>query len=484
MKIRLIILPFIVLITTGCIKQKDLYQGEDDKKEYEEDNKPGYLYPFNLERQNATAEITIKTNEDMGIERIHANIPSLKYNKNWLLMFTQDDSKHSAFCRTWAAINGRPISSSEIYDSHDLYYDIAHLRRNDLPPTIISAQKTLGCTDGTGNEVRFAITTTLCPEKEWMNSRTDVKPGFTKNYYRFYMKSGLIWNNVIEMLNFDTGIAFHDVEAPNVYNSSQIVEHYKIAQDSILKRLSGRGCKMLAEPNGNKTYVTAALQYPTIQTMTAQAGTVKLFPFKVEDDLQNILIHREFNDATAVFREKITNELRLSKTERAAVYIGAHNTDNPWIDLLTWVNDTYGKDGDDSVWFPSQEEYYEYNYYRVHGTTSVEQIDDRTLKLTVTLPSGEYFYYPSITVNVKGISKEQIASISSNDQVTSLSYGNYEDGVMFNIDCRRFLVEHATHYVEEYEKDKTCNYAKADALYFVNKLKDSAKKKELLSRIE
>lgn len=168
---------------------------------------------------------------------------------------------------------------------------------------------------------------------------------------------------------------------------------------------------------------------------------------------------------------------------REAVHIGVHNTDNGWTDFLLWLNDTYGKDGEDCVWMPGQEEYYEYNYYRTHGKIG-KSVDGQTLKLTVNLPSQEYFYYPSVTINLKGLKKEDIQSIKSNSVVTGLSYGNYHDGVMVNIDCRKFLVEHATHFVEQYEKDKTNQSNKADALYFVNMLKESSKKAELLNRIK
>ena len=126
---------------------------------------------------------------------------------------------------------------------------------------------------------------------------------------------------------------------------------------------------------------------------------------------------------------------------------------------------------------PSQEEYYEYNYYRMHGKIE-KSADGSTLKLIINLPSQEYFYYPSVTINLKGLKKEDIKSIESNSAVTGLSYGNYQDGVMLNIDCRRFLV------VEQYEKDKTNQSNKADALYFVNMLKESSKKAELLNRIK
>lgn len=485
-KIVLYLLPLFLM--TSCVKVKDLYEEKGNDEEKEKPAVPAYIYPFKDEVQNAIAEITIKVDEQVSIDNIKAEIPYLKYNKSWLCLLTQDDCKQAAFCRTWAAINGQPVSSSTHYpttpSSHDLYYDIAHLQKGDLPPTIIPSGKSLGCTDGAGNEVRFAITTTLAPEAEWMNAKSNVDKGFTGNYYRFYMKSGLIWDNVIEMLNYGTGIAIHDVNAPDVSNPADILKHFSIAQDSILKRLSGRGAKFMAEPNGNKTYVTAAQQYPDIQTMTAQAGAMLLRPFQVKDDLQKQLLNRTFNDSPDYFKKMIKQQLTLPKEQRETVYIGVHGTDNAWADFLTWINDTYGKDGDNSVWFPSQEEYYEYNYYRIHGTTHIEKVDNNTWKLTVTLPSQQYFYYPAITINLNGLKRQSIVSIASGDAVTGLSYADIKDGIMLNIDCRKFLVQHATHFVERYEKDKSNKSKKMDAVYFVNQLKVSDKKEALLKRIK
>lgn len=467
-----ILLVSIALTTSSCIKQIDLSQtGAKDTNDY---NKPGYLYPFDMEVQNASAQIVIKTSNSVPAE-VKAEIPPLKYNKSWLFMLTQDDCKQAAYSCTWAAINGRPLTNS-------YFYDTAHLAYQDYPPDTYTLGKTLGSTDGAGNEVRFAITTTLAPELSWMNAPTVVKPGYTRDFYRFYMKSGLIWNNVIEMLNYGTGIAFHDVEAADTKNPTLIQKHFAIAQDSIKKRLSGRECKVLAEPNGNKAYVTAAQQYEPIQTLTAQAGAVVLRPFETDGNLHKVLLERGFNDSPAHFKTVVSNECALPKEKRKAVYVGVHGTDAGWVNLLTWLNDTYGKDGDNSIWFPSQEEYYEYCYYRKHSVVSLERTDDNTLKLNVTLPSKAYFYYPSITVNVKGLTKKEIASLTANPAVTGLSYADYEEGVMINIDCRRFLLQHATHYVGVYE-EKRNGYSKADATYFVKMLKESPEKTQLLNRI-
>ncbi len=466
---------FFLTLIISCVKEKNLYNGEEEEEPAEVYTP--YLYPYGNEAQNITAEIIIETNDEINANELITYIPHLKYNKTWLFMLTQDDCKHAAYSCTWAAINGKPLSNQ-------YYYDAAQLYNKDLPPDVYSLGKTLGCTDGTGKEVRFHFTTTLAPEWSWMDAVTEVKKGFTKNHYRFYMKEGLIWDNVKELLNYGNGIAFHDVNTDDINNSEIIRKHFEMSQEKILDKLSGRGCKMLAEPNGNKSYIDAAMNYKPIQTITAQSDATSIQPFLVENDLNKVVINRVFYDNPDMLKEEIKKQLAIEKNNRYAVTLGVHNTNKPWVDFLLWLNDSYGKDGDDSVWFPCQEEYYEYNFYRIHGSVKTEQIETNKLKLTVNFPSESYFYYPSITVNIGGLSEKQIVSISSNDAVTGFSFGNYEKGIMLNIDCRKSLLQHATHFVEQYEKDKSNTSNKTDAIYFVNMLKDSDSKTKLNKRIK
>jgi len=439
-----------------------------------EEIEKAYIYPFNNEVKNATAELSITTDGSIDLNDLIVEIPYLKYNKSWLFLFTQDDCRQDAFSSTWAAINGKPLSPK-------YYYDIDHLRSNDLPPDVFTMAKTLGSTDGTGNEVRFSFTTTLAPEFEWMSTKPNVKKNYKGDFYRFFMKSGLIWKDVREMLNYGVGIAFHDVNTESVNSIDSILKHYILSQKIIKDSLNGRGCKALAEPNGNKSYVEAAKRYNSIQTMTAQSGTEVLYPFKVNEELNKVLLGRGFFSELLI-KDAIIAQLSLKKEDREAIHVGVHGTGTLWAETLLWLNDTYGKDGDDSVWVPNLEEYYEYNYYRLNSSIS-KRVSGNTLIITVALPSGEYFYYPSVTVNVKGLNKSNITLLTTNSQVTGMSYGNYDKGVMVNLDCRKFLVERATFFVEKYEKNKT-NTNLADARYFVNPLKESTIKTGLLNRIK
>lgn len=275
------------------------------------------------------------------------------------------------------------------------------------------------------------------------------------------------------------------MKTASVQSPDSIIKHFQISQNITTEKLLGRGVKMLAEPNGNKTYVAAAQKFDDIQTLTAQSGTTRLYPFKVNADLNKALLHRFFisNDdlPLEVIKPLIEAQLKLPEEQREAIHVGVHNTDNNWVNFLYWLNNTYGKGGDDSVWFPSQEEYYEYNYYRVHAQISKTVTGD-SIKIKVKLPSDKYFYYPSLTLNLS-IESKYIRSVTVNDVVTGMSYSGFGSGTMINIDCRKYLVDRATHYVEAYENNPTSANL-VDAKYFINQLKESTSKSSLSARIK
>ena len=114
------------------------------------------------------------------------------------------------------------------------------------------------------------------------------------------------------------------------------------------------------------------------------------------------------------------------------------------------------------------------------------RIDDHTLELTVTLPGGTAFYYPSTTINLYNLKMDDIDSIETGDNISGFSYAYCKDKecVMMNIDCRKYLAEHAENFVKRYEANPNVKANKDDALYFVGILKESDKKDELLKRIK
>lgn len=467
------------MLLAGCIKMPKPGPGTDDPDGPDTPPLTGYLYPYGEEPRRVTAEIELEFEPGTDLSALGVEIPPLKYNKSLLVLLTQDDCMQAAFSTTWAAINGRPLSDT-------YYYTAAHLRGGDMPPGTYGFGKSLGSTDGTGREVRFSFATTLSPEWEYMDGEATVKPGYTDNYYRFFMQKGLMWGDVAEMLNYGVGIALHDMDTPSTDLPDSILRHYGIAQQIVLDRLSGRGCKMLAEPDGNKTYVTAAESYDPIQTIFLQTGGEKLRPFAVEGDLLKTRLERGFWLPKQI-PGVIEAQLALPVEEREAVNIGAHKTDRTWSEMLLQLNNTWGKDGEDCLWMPAPEEYFEYNYLRRHATVT-PAVEENKLTLTIDLPGGLYFYYPSLTLNLRGIDPAACSAVEAGETVTGLSWGPGKDAVdgtatlMVNIDCRHALAEHAEHFVELYEADPTAAN-RADARYFVEMLKESDRREELLERI-
>lgn len=138
-------LLMLCLVNSACIKKLNLYQGDGDGivgKQQKIVGKPDFYYPFNKEVENAQAKITIRTRTILPeMNTLRCEFPALKYNKEWLFMLVQDDCEHAAFCRTWAAIHGKPLSREH-------FYELAHLQYGDLPPDCYTLGKTLGHTDG------------------------------------------------------------------------------------------------------------------------------------------------------------------------------------------------------------------------------------------------------------------------------------------------------------------------------------------------
>lgn len=439
-----------------------------------------YVYPYGEQPSHVRAVLTLTFSPGTDLSDVRVEIPALKYNKSLLVLLTQDDCKQAAFSTTWAAINGRPLSDT-------YYYNAAQLRGGDLPPDTYGFGKTLASTDGTGREVRFSFTTALSPEWDYMDAAVTLQPGFTGNFYRFYMPEGLRWRDVAEMLNYGVGIAFHDVNTPWVDHPDSILEHFAAAQRITLDRLRGRGCKMLIEPNGNKVYTAAARAYDPIQTIFLQSGGEELRPFAVENDLVKCPVERRLwtpEEIPGVIEEQLAQPVE----RRKAVNIGVHGTDRPWSELLLWLHNTYGREGSDCVWMPAAEEYFEYNYLRCHAAVE-PSAQDNVLTLKVDMPGRMYFYYPSLTLNLVGVDPSACTDVAGDETVTGLTWApgtevvNGRKVLAVHIDCRHALPELAEHYVELFENAPTAANL-ADARYFTGMLKASDRKAALLERLE
>ena len=132
LNIGIVLFLIIGLVMSGCIRKLNLYQGDKDEDENKDNGKrrdviceTEFIYPFGNETADKEIEITIHLKADRQVGYLYTEIPTLKYNKDWLFLMTQDDCMHSAFSYTWAAIHGKPLSY--IY-----YCDLAMFKKNGV----------------------------------------------------------------------------------------------------------------------------------------------------------------------------------------------------------------------------------------------------------------------------------------------------------------------------------------------------------------
>ena len=83
--VNIILVTACLFTYTSCIRKMNLYDENrntgQDNNEKDTDSTPVYMYPFDKETANVTAEIIIHTKKEIQTKDINVEIPHLKYNK-------------------------------------------------------------------------------------------------------------------------------------------------------------------------------------------------------------------------------------------------------------------------------------------------------------------------------------------------------------------------------------------------------------------
>lgn len=408
-------------------------------------------------------------------DSIKIEFPALKYNKKMLVSFTTDDANASSFCRIWAGVNGRPVSNK--------FYHANHLAAGDIPDSIVDAtlDKTLGYTDGCGNERRFTHGVAIWPYCQangniMMDTTNPVAPEAT-NTYRF-MTPYLQWGDVDMMLKYGCSIYYHNI-GTEIFGSDKevnnVIAGLKADCERAIARV-GRGIKVLARPDGNNVFITAAARSPHILMSVAENSPAEdIFPLE-SPLLFKSVGSRFFPSASGsateqdVVKTKFAEEYANAEEQRKWFHFCCHTATLNWVNLLVWFNDNYGKDGSDDIWFTTIDEYYEYDYIRKNAIVR-QSVNGNALHLDIYLPKGQYFYYPDFTLLLAGIT--QVGNIIANDEkITGLSYAVNDGRLMLNISANQNLLQLAEEFTSNYESTRQSVW-KNDALYIVGQLKES-----------
>lgn len=397
-------------------------------------------------------EFTVNIPSSIDKDAITLNFPLLKYDKKFAYSLIVDDCRVDSN-KLFFLINQKWVDNEK-------YQHFGQEKTTGYIP-----DKTLGYTDGTGIEKRFTYGVACWPGmgndyiSDFMNPPAS-KLGKTYPY--------LIWDEVKPIMLFGNEIYFHDVDAEDQKNINDLLLGIEKAQNVTINKIN-TGMKVMVRPGGNDSYVEAAKLYPGIVFITTEGGNSTINSLKQDVDLQKGVIWRRNCD-------NITEENFIAKIdENSAIEAKwmcdfTHSPSKGLLEGLSKFNDVYGKEGNDTVWFATVDEIYEYWFIRKFTKVRKESVDNG-VHFTLFVPKGKYFRHPDFTVQISGVSFVENCISSFSDNVIGLSYGNINEKLSINLNLNENLLSNSEKFTSLYESS-AAEEDRADALYFINQLRE------------
>lgn len=430
-------------------------------------NTPSFLPPSSFtytkaeEENYETLSFLIPFNTPEEADNALLTIPNLKYNKHFLYSYTADDAVVGAYARLWRRINKKWID------------DIEFFHKQCTKSTGYYPDNTLGMTDGCGNERRFPVGVAIWP-----------------NIYSSYMPDGIMydssssiylpyitWDEMESIVDFGGAAFYHNVDEQRYdkTNPSEIADGMEDDRVKTLAKLN-RDMKILAQPDGNASYLEAAGIFNKISMIRSDHHTSKIYVNSLTSLSDRYLYSGFTEDRDGQIEEM---ESQSSSDNPYWISFSTHRVDTTVISLFEKINDLYGKDGKDNLWFATIEEVYEYATMRENAVIEKEVIGSNAV-FTVTVPKYDNFYYKDLSFIIDGVnSKYQSQSVS--DNIIGI-FSNVDDGkLLINVNFNAHYPDLAEKYTSIYEKS-FLEEDKNDALYFTSFLSEE-KAAQFLERL-
>ena len=429
-------------------------------------------------------EFTITSDQPINTSNITLTFPKLKYDKELVFSYITDDS-YSIYNSVFNLINKRYIDNEKMsfwntaedrtffyhLDFQYTYNNVTYDKSEGFTPT-----KFLEYSDGTGIKHRFSTSVAIWPDKF---GTYDYSGGWSWP-----------WITAKEMRMFyDFGYTplYHDITGYTSDMSQESFDAIVNASAQEFLNLTGRQPKILAEPNGDHTYLTFSQANPTINMLTAQSGDARiqyayLFAENATLDKNDITVKRDFN-ISATYATDLLNNLTVMRNQLRADrkwLIGSSHRPNPGYQMLetsnegeyklfTQIEELYGISGDDSIWFASVDEVYEYWFMINNTVVSSTQITPNSIKYTLNVAKLDNFWFRSLSCILTGLVGN--ITIISSDNCYGLSYANKAQDVLINLDFNPDLLAKVDKYMNILTDDVTNQQALENAQYFVQMLK-------------
>ena len=281
----------------------------------------------------------------------------------------------------------------------------------------------------------------------------------------------LYGKNYLQILDFGGEIYFHNIDQDKWGKDDplRILEGLKEDQAKTIAKL-GRGMKVMMRPDGNNNYITAATMYDVVaMSFTENTPAVYLYPSDDPDLHKSVGQRKMYTDDNTAEMEWIRGIHDSDNPVWAHLF--THTPMQPIVDLLTMINDAYGKDGDDSCWMASVDEVYEWWFVRKNSTIRKE-VSGQVVRLIISAPVDSHFYHRDLCLNLGGISGLEGITISSNDTVLGLSYAMSGGQLLVNVNYDEQTIARAERYTALFEAS-VIDEDRVDAMYFLSYLRES-----------
>lgn len=419
---------------------------------------------------------------------VSLEIPPLKFNKKMAFSYITDDS-YAIYQYIFSAINKRLVAKEfKLPDGRVLSYHLGMQGNPEFDRYVSGGyypEHFAQCTDGAGVKRRYATTVSAWADKlkdQYIGQDVGMHwPWTSEKEFKFYFDFGFM-------------CAYHDLIGYEIDTVNTQEEFDKCMSDTValFREYVGRVPKLMVEPNGDHKYIRFCRGNDTVQMITAQAGDPsirKVYPFKPDFSLskEDVTVERLFaygNDMTSdndnpKYAQDLLDILSGVNTtaDRNTIYwlIGSAHRSSHWESvLIKKIHELYGDIGNDSLWFPTLEEFFEYWYMR-ENTLSVKSVTETGVRYRMYVPKGANFFFRDLSVLISGISSLEGVSVTSGDNVYGTSFAMNDGKLLVNLDFNPLLMERVNKYVEAFEADYNAEYAYDDAYYFVQMLKDGLK---------
>lgn len=440
-------------------------------------------------------EFTVTVPSGVDASAVSLEFPKLKYNKTKAITLTIDDS-YSIWNNVFSIVNKRWVdnekmsfwnpSDNRTFTYHKDFvfnYNGVNYKKSDG----YYPGKALEYSDGAG--IKHRLNASVASWAWKLGTRDQIVgwsyPWVTADEARY-------------MFDFGYTLNYHDIQGIAEYgkqygstNCGQKLynEFTKIDAETFFL-LTDRVPKVIGNPNGDPNYarmswLCSLIQYQYAAGLTTDAtGYVPNFkehkPFSSSallDDkrIEKLIIRRRFlNELYQDFLDAISSNESLEKSNQIWNIFGCHRTGAHTSQFLKDLENSYGVSGDDSMWMPSTDEYYEYWFMTQYGK-AYKTIDGQKIKFKVYAPCGKNFWFRSISCLISGISTVIDVSVVSSDNCFGTSFAINDGKLLVNLDFNPELKQRAEKYVSILEADKTKEYAYDDAQYFVQMLKPGIK---------